>query len=76
MQMYMPETTITTHPLHTCDRCILWTATFSFQRYVPWYYNKETIRNIWNQTIQGYLVQGSFTENPKKNAVHIPNPDP
>jgi hypothetical protein len=39
---------------------------FNFQRYAPWYYNKETIRNIWNQTIQGYLVQGSFTENPKK----------
>jgi hypothetical protein len=39
---------------------------FNFQRYAPWYYNKETIRNIWNQKIQGYLVQGSFTENPKK----------
>jgi hypothetical protein len=49
---------------------------FSFQRYVTWYYNKETIRNIWNQTIQGYLVRGSFTENPKEIAVHIPNPDP
>jgi hypothetical protein len=44
---------------------------FSFHRYVPWYYNKETVRNIWNQTIQGYLVQGSFTENPKENVVHI-----
>jgi hypothetical protein len=48
---------------------------FSFQRYVPWYYNKETIQNIWTQTIQGYLVQGSFTKNPKENVVHIPNPD-
>jgi hypothetical protein len=26
--------------------------------------------------MQGYLVQGSFTENPKENVVHIPNPDP
>jgi hypothetical protein len=49
---------------------------FSFQRYVPWYYNKETIQNIWNQTIQGYLVQGYFTKNPKENVVHIPNLDP
>jgi hypothetical protein len=49
---------------------------FSFQRYVPWYYNKEMVRNIWNQTIQGYLVHCSFTENPKENVVHIPNPDP
>jgi hypothetical protein len=49
---------------------------FSFHRYVPWYYNKGTIWNIWNQTIQGYLVQGSFTKNPKENVVHIPNPDP
>jgi hypothetical protein len=24
---------------------------FSFHRYVPWYYNKETVWNIWNQTI-------------------------
>jgi hypothetical protein len=43
---------------------------------MPWYYAKETIRNIWNRTIQGYLVQGTFTENPKENIVHIPNPDP
>jgi hypothetical protein len=26
--------------------------------------------------IQGYLVQGTFTKNPKENVVHIPNPDP
>jgi hypothetical protein len=38
---------------------------FSCHRYVPWYYAKETIRNICNRTIQGYLVQGTFTENPK-----------
>jgi hypothetical protein len=44
--------------------------------YVPWYYSKQTIRNIWNQTIQGYLMQGSFTENPKENVVDIPNSDP
>jgi hypothetical protein len=25
---------------------------FNFQRYVPWYYNKETVQNIWNQTSQ------------------------
>jgi hypothetical protein len=49
---------------------------FSFHRYVPWYYTKETVQNIWNWTIQGYLVQGSFTEHPKENVVHIPNPDP
>jgi hypothetical protein len=29
---------------------------FIDHRYVPWYYAKETIRNIWNRTIQGYLV--------------------
>jgi hypothetical protein len=39
---------------------------FSYHRYVPWYYTKETIQNIWNRTIQDYLVQGSFTETPKK----------
>jgi hypothetical protein len=39
---------------------------FTFHRYVPWYYTKQIVRNIWNQTIQGYLVQGSFTENPQK----------
>jgi hypothetical protein len=48
---------------------------FSFHRYVSWYYSKQTIRNIWNRTIQGYLVQGSFTENPKENVVYIPNID-
>jgi hypothetical protein len=37
---------------------------------VPWYYAKETVRNIWNRTIQGYLMQGSFTENPKKCFAH------
>jgi hypothetical protein len=48
---------------------------FSFHRYVPWYYTKETVQNIWNRTIQGDLMQGSFTENPKENVVNIPNPD-
>jgi hypothetical protein len=76
MQMYMPETTVTTHPLHTCDCRSYELQQFNFQRYVSWYYNKETVQNIWNQTIQVYLVQGSFAENPKENVVHIPNPDP
>jgi hypothetical protein len=49
---------------------------FSYHMYVPWYYAKETIQNIWNRRIQSYLVQGTFTENPKENIVHIPNPDP
>jgi hypothetical protein len=49
---------------------------FSHRRYVPWYCEKETIWNTWNQTIEGYLVQGTFTEKPKENVVHIPNPDP
>jgi hypothetical protein len=43
---------------------------FSYHRYVSWYYAKETVQNIWNRTIQGYLVQ-TFTENPKENVVHI-----
>jgi hypothetical protein len=30
---------------------------------------------ILNRTIQDYLVEGSFTKNPKENVVHIPNPD-
>jgi hypothetical protein len=49
---------------------------FNYHRYVPWYYAKENVRNIWNRTIQGYPVQGTFTENPKENVMHIPNPDP
>jgi hypothetical protein len=43
---------------------------------VPWYYDKEIVRNTWNPTIQGYLMQGTFTQNPKENVMHIPNPDP
>jgi hypothetical protein len=75
MQMYMTETIVhipCTHVVVVCYEL----QQFSFHRYVPWYYNKKIVRNIWNQTIQGYLVQGSFTENPKQNVVHIPNPDP
>jgi hypothetical protein len=49
---------------------------FNYRRYMQWYYAKETVRNTWNQTIQGYLMQGTFTENHKENFVHIPNPDP
>jgi hypothetical protein len=49
---------------------------FNFHRYVTWYFTKESVRNIWNRTIQGYLVQVFFTENPKENDVHIPNSDP
>jgi hypothetical protein len=26
---------------------------FTYRRYVPWYHAKETVRNTWNQTIQG-----------------------
>jgi hypothetical protein len=72
--MYMPEAAATTHPRsHVIAVCH---QQFSYHRYVSWYYDKETVRNIWNRTIQGYLVQGSFTKNPKENVVHIPNQDP
>jgi hypothetical protein len=43
---------------------------------MPWFYEKETVRNTWNRTIEGYIMQGSFTENPKENVVQIRNPDP
>jgi hypothetical protein len=45
---------------------------FNHRRYVPWYYDKETVTNTWNRTIEGYLVKGTFTENPNENVVHIP----
>ena len=48
---------------------------FNHNRYVPEYYEKETVLSTWNQTIEGYLVRGSFTQDPKENAVYIPDPD-
>jgi hypothetical protein len=42
---------------------------------MPNYYKKETMLDTWNQTIEGYLMNGSFTKDPKENAVYIPNPD-
>jgi hypothetical protein len=38
---------------------------------MPWYYEKETVWNTWSQTIEGYLVWGTFTEDPKQNDVQI-----
>jgi hypothetical protein len=29
---------------------------FSHRRYIPWYYNMETVWNTWNQIIEGYLM--------------------
>jgi hypothetical protein len=29
---------------------------FSYRRYVHWYYEKETVQNTWNWTIEGYLA--------------------
>ena len=45
-------------------------------RYVPSYYKKETLLATWNQTLEGYLMMGSFTKDPKENDVFIPDPDP
>ena len=39
---------------------------FHHGRYVPSYYKKETVVNTWNQTLEGYLVIGSFIEDPRK----------
>jgi hypothetical protein len=44
---------------------------FIHRRYVPWYYEKETVRNTWNWTIEDYLVRGTFTKDPQaKFCVH------
>ena len=43
---------------------------------MPEYYKKEIVLSTWNQTIQGYLERGSFTEDPKENALYIPDPNP
>jgi hypothetical protein len=34
------------------------------------------ILNTWNHTLVGYLVTGSFTKDPKENALYIPDLDP
>jgi hypothetical protein len=74
--MYMPEAQLLHIPCSHVIVICYELQQFSYHRYVPWYYTKETIRNIWNRTIQGYLRQGTFIENPKENVVHIPNPKP
>jgi hypothetical protein len=51
-------------------------GSFNFARYVPSYYKKEMILNTWNHTLVCYLVTGSFTEDPKENALYIPDLDP
>jgi hypothetical protein len=45
-------------------------------RYVPKYFLKQTILDIWNHTIEGCLHLGTFTQDPKDSALYIPNPDP
>jgi hypothetical protein len=64
-----------TPPAHMPSPVYFELQNFTYRRYVPWYYDKETVRDTWNRTIQGYLVQGTFTENPKEHVVHIPNAD-
>ena len=43
---------------------------------MPDYYRKKTVVNTWNHTLEGYLTRGSFTEDPKKNALYISDPNP
>jgi hypothetical protein len=43
---------------------------------VPNYYKRQTLVDTWNHTLDGYFVHGSFTEDPKGNAVYISDPDP
>jgi hypothetical protein len=43
---------------------------------MPKYFLKQTILDTWNHTTEGYLHLGTFTQDPKDNALYIPNPDP
>jgi hypothetical protein len=40
------------------------------------YFFKQTIFYTWNRTNEDYLYLGSFTKDPKENAIYIPDPNP
>jgi hypothetical protein len=49
---------------HVIDACLA-TKNQHWGRYVPKYFIKQTVRDTWNHTIEGYLHLGTFTQDPK-----------